>query len=652
MIFRCRAFSGWSIPKAYNRLPMLHLSRLLLCPLLIALFLLMPPGPAAAQMAGSDSVVEASVVWDQPQAHPGDQRVLAVILDIAEGYHVNAEKSKLPPSESWLIPTSIELTAEQAGAVATGPTRYPPVHEIAVDFLMEADALPVYEGRAIAYIPVTVPPSIEPGELALAVKLTIQACDDQACLMPSDLVLPAALTVVPANEALPAVEADPEIFGGYDEAEAADPAALAALGVDFYFFTLDPSGLIGLVSLLMVAAAGGLLLNATPCVLPVIPIKVMSLSQTAGSRGRTFVLGLAMTAGVVGFWLGIGILIASITGFDAVNKLFQWPAFTLGVGVVIAVMAVGMCGVFALRLPTWVYSVSPKQESIAGSFGFGVMTAVLSTPCTAPFMGAAAAWATLQPAAVTLATFSAIGVGMASPYLLLAAFPQLVARVPRTGPGSELLKQIMGLLMLAAAAYFVGVGLSTITADPPQPPSLAYWWAVAVFVVAAAGWLVVRIWKISPSPIKRTAWTAVGLLVIAGAGLAATDLTDRGPINWVYYTPEKFEEALARGDVVVMDFTAEWCLNCKALEHRVLNSDAVAQTLNSRGITPIKVDITRGDNTEGRAMLAKTGRVTIPLLTVYASDGREVFQNDFYTAAQVLSAIDRARGPALAEAGE
>jgi len=617
-------------------------------------------GLAAAQMLGSDSVVDASVQWDAGRAHPGDERVLAVILDIAEGYHVNAEKSQIPPSESWLIPTSIELTAEQAGAVATGPTRFPPAHALTVDFLMEAESLPVYEGRAIAYIPVTVPPDAEPGELALSVKLTVQACDDQACLMPSDLVLPAPLTVVPEGEALPPVEAAPEVFGGYDEAEAADPTGhssgglfsggifsgggASGGGIDFYFFTLDPSGTIGLVSLLLFAAVGGLLLNATPCVLPVIPIKVMSLSQTAGSRGRTFVLGLAMTAGVVGFWLAIGILIASITGFDAVNKLFQWPAFTIGVGVIIAVMAVGMCGVFSLRLPAWVYSVSPKQESIAGSFGFGVMTAVLSTPCTAPFMGAAAAWATLQPAAVTLATFSAIGVGMASPYLLLAAFPQLVARVPRTGPGSELLKQVMGLFMLAAAAYFVGVGLSTITADPPQPPSLAYWWAVAAFIAAAAGWLVVRIWQISPSPIKRIAWTAVGLFVIAGAGLGATDLTARGPIDWVYYTPEKFAQALADGDVVVMDFTAEWCLNCKALEHRVLNSDAVSEALNAGGVTPIKVDITSGSNTEGRAMLAETGRVTIPLLTVYAPDGREVFKADFYTAEQVLGAIEQARG--------
>lgn len=599
--------------------------------------------PGAAQPAGSDSVVTALAQWDADRARPGDRRVLAVIMDIDEGFHVNAEASQIPASESFLIPTSIELSAQQAGAVATGRTRYPPAHEIEADFLVEAKALPVYEGRAIAYIPVTIPPDTPAGELALSVKLRVQACDDKACLMPSDIEVAAPLSIVDAGADLPPVEPDEAIFGGYDDAEAADPDAAASGAIDFYFFTLDPSGAIGVTLLLLVAAAGGLLLNFTPCVLPVIPIKVMSLSQSAGGRLRTLILGVAMTVGVVGFWLAIGGAIAGLANFNAVNDLFQRPLFTIGVGVVIAVLAVGMCGVFALRLPNWVYSISPKQESVPGSVGFGVMTAVLSTPCTAPFMGAAAAWATLQPPVVTLATFTAIGIGMALPYLLLAAFPQLVARLPRTGPGSELIKQVMGLLMLAAAAYFVGVGLSTLLVEPPKPPSLMYWWAVAAFLAAAGAWLIIQIWRITASPVKRGAWTVVGLITIAAAGYGGVDLTDRGPINWVYYTPEKFERALDEGNVVVMDFTAEWCLNCKALEHRVLNSESVSTALGERGVVPMKVDITSRSNTRGAAMLAKTGRVTIPLLVVYAPDGSEAFKSDFYTRDQVLAAITEAR---------
>src|SRR5690606_22644146 len=191
-------------------------------------------------------------------------------------------------------------------------------------------------------------------------------------------------------------------------------------------------------------------------------------------------------------------------------------------------------------------------------------TAVLSTPCTAPFMGAAAAWAATQAASTTFRTFAAIGVGMALPYLVLAAFPQLVARVPRTGPGNELLKQVMGLLMLAAAAYFVGVGISGLVVSPPDPPTRLHWWPVVGFIALAGLWLAWRMFVIRTTTTKRVAFAMVDLVMAVGSIYAGVRVTDRGPIDWTYYTPERFENAKAAGQVVVMDFTAEWCLNCKA----------------------------------------------------------------------------------------
>ncbi len=101
----------------------------------------------------------------------------------------------------------------------------------------------------------------------------------------------------------------------------------------------------------------------------------------------------------------------------------------------------------------------------------GILAAILSTPCTAPFMGAAAAWAATQPPWTTLATFAAIGIGMALPYLVLSASPALVEKMPKTGPASLLIKEVMGLFMLAAAAYFIGIGLAAIFSSPPNPPS-------------------------------------------------------------------------------------------------------------------------------------------------------------------------------------
>jgi len=130
--------------------------------------------------------------------------------------------------------------------------------------------------------------------------------------------------------------------------------------------------------------------------------------------------------------------------------------------------------------------------------------------------------------------------------------------------------------------------------------------------------------------------------VVASAAIGI-QLTDDGKIPWVYFTPERLADAQARGDAVVVDFTAEWCLNCKTLEKTILESDAVAARLSSAGVTPIKVDFT-GDNPQGRALLKRFDRLTIPLLVVLSPSGEEVFKSDTYTPAQVLQAIDAAQG--------
>ena len=199
-----------------------------------------------------------------------------------------------------------------------------------------------------------------------------------------------------------------------------------------------------------------------------------------------------MSLGVLAFWTVIGILIALVSDFTATNQLFQYPAFTILVGAVIGIMALGMFGFFSVRLPQFIYIINPRQNSPQGSFGLGILAAVLSTPCTAPFMGAAAAWSAAQTPLTTLATFSAIGGGMALPYLILSAAPNLVSRMPKAGPASDLIKQVMGLFMLAAAAYFLGVGISAQLSSPPNPSSKIYWWPVMGLVAAGGTWLAYR----------------------------------------------------------------------------------------------------------------------------------------------------------------
>ena len=350
-----------------------------------------------------------------------------------------------------------------------------------------------------------------------------------------------------------------------------------------------------------------------------------------------------MSVGVVFFWMVLGGLIAGVKSFQSISQLFQYPIFTISVGVIIAVMAVGMAGFFTINLPNRFYAVQTRHDTLSGSFLFGIMTAVLSTPCTAPLMGAAAAWATTQSPGTVLIVFASIGTGMAVPYLILSAFPKLVQNMPKTGAASEVVKQVMGLLLLAAGIYFIGSGMAGLTIQPNEPPSLVYWWFVAAAGTAAGLWLLVQTYRLTKKVAPRIIFTLVGGFITTLSVLIGLTMTAKGPIDWVYYTPARFADAVAGDKVIVLDFTAEWCLNCKTLEATVLADEDVVAQLKRPDVVPMKIDLT-GENPDGQARLLEAARRTIPLLVVYDRNGEEIFKSDAYTPSQVLDAIAEADG--------
>ncbi|MEE9212113.1 MAG: cytochrome c biogenesis protein CcdA [Phycisphaeraceae bacterium] len=621
--------------------------------LLLCVWLMWPcvlPHRAWAQVGAVSGerpqVVQVQTVWRTPKAHRGDQNLLAVVVDIQSGYHINPDKAQAP-SVGDFIPYPSRLTVvEAADELSFEAPRFPAPHPIRVEY---ADGeLMSYQGRVILYLPVKVADDAAAGSYRAAIELEYQACTDTVCFTPATVRLPVTLEVVATGADVG--QPNTALFADYEQR--GNPVSFDLFG---HGFSIDATGTMGLALLLLVAAVGGLLLNLTPCVLPVIPIKIMSLANVShDSRARTVLLGFVMFLGVAGFWMAIGVAIASIAGLTALNQLFQQPWFTIGVGLVIVVMAVGMCGLFSLRLPDWVYSISPKHESLPGSFGFGIMTGVLSTPCTAPFLGTAAAWAITQSPTTTLVTFLAIGIGMGLPYLILAAFPRLVARLPRTGPGSELIKQVMGLFMLAAAAFFMGSGINGVISDGSSATSQAYWWVVCGFIALGGLWLLIQSLRVLTSRWGRGVFSSVGALTIllalilgvpAGFTESAPDVGEHDGrlIKWVYYTPEAFAAQFEAGRVVVMDFTADWCINCKVLERNVLESDRIVRLLDKLDVVPMKVDITSKANVEGNRMLARMNSVTIPLLVIFDANGKPVFKSDFYTVEQVIDAINKAR---------
>jgi thiol:disulfide interchange protein len=602
----------------------------------------------------AEPTVQVQVEPSQSAARPGDQIALAVVFEHAEGWHVHTNAPKVP--DSWqpftAIATTIALDAPPAGLLQ-GAIQWPTPKAIKLDLAATGTPEPyeVFEGTAVAFLPIAIPASATAGsDLVLTLVVRYQACDDTSCQLPKTEKLAVTIPIVAQGQpSQPA--ADPTRFEKFDRAAFASlgkaQAAPASTGFKENVFGLeisfDAKGA-GLLLLLGLALLGGFVLNLTPCVLPVIPIKIMGLSHSAGGkRSRTFMLGVIMTLGVIAFWITISLLMVFVSGFKAVNQLFQIPWFTLGVGAFIAVMGVGMLGLFTFNLPGFVYMVDPKRESPVGSFLFGVMTAVLSTPCTAPFMAGAVAWSTKQPAFVTILTFATIGLGMALPYLVLAAFPQLVSKVPRTGAASELVKQVMGLLMLGVAVFFVGSGLDPLLREPVDDPIRWHWYLVAFAVTTAAAWMIYRAYRIPLKLPTQIVLGVIGLALAAGSFDWARRQNDRGPIRWIGYTPQRFEEARAGGKVIVLDFTAEWCLNCKALEMTVLHRADVVSFINAPGVVAMKVDLS-GDNPPGQAKLAELGWTGIPLLATFGPGLPQPTRFDSYTPDMVRGAITSARG--------
>jgi thiol:disulfide interchange protein len=661
---------------------------------------------ALPAVAAGQSVVEVSAKASKAAVAPGEQFAIAVIFDHEEGWHIHTNEPVVPADVAFMA-IKTEVIPKAPLGLEFWPVQWPASHAIQMQsFTGGSFEYEVFDGRAIAYLPLRLPADSPAGGTAdIELEIRYQACDDKTCLQPVELTLTVKVMVVEEAEGSAAKDADfagfaVKVFGeqpevlteellqkllnpedddpssgtvgpreGESEASS-DPASRGSAGSSAgaagapaaasndqdLGFGVRIALTVPLV--LLFGLIGGFVLNLTPCVLPVIPLKIMGLSQAAaGSRGRCLFLGAMSAAGILAFWVFIGFLIAGVKVIPAVSSLFANPWFGLGIGAFIAIMALGMMGAYTLQLPQSVYRVTPKHDTAAGSFLFGIMTAVLGTPCFGPFVGGAAGWATKQSTLVALSAFAAIGVGMALPYLVLAARPQWINRVPRTGPGSELVKQVMGLLLLAAAAFFLGAAIIGLVAERPYLSSVIHWWFVALFAGVAGLWLLFRVMQISRKRGPRVVFALLGLFITVVSVMWAQWQTSmyarayvpvqaQGQGVWRPFDPVAYQQAIDAGEVAVTVFTAEWCINCKILEAAVLMTPSVQETLHRPGVAAFKADLT-SRNAPGWAKLYDLGEVGIPLLSIEGPGHAQPWKSNAYTPEQVVSGVESGfgRGP-------
>lgn len=391
------------------------------------------------------------------------------------------------------------------------------------------------------------------------------------------------------------------------------------------------------------AFLGGMLLNLMPCVFPILSIKILGFAQGHGPTAMRR-HGLLFGAGVlVSFWVLAGGLIALRAGGEAIGWGFQLqnPLIVAGLAVLLFALGLSLMGLFEIGLGlSGKAGQLDRGEGSAGAFGSGVLATVVATPCTAPFMGAALGWALAQPAASSLAVFTALGAGMALPYMLLSFFPAWLRRLPKPGPWMVTLKQVLAFGLFATAIWLIWVfGLQT------GMDGVALLLG-ALTLVAFAAWLVHRwTWTAIGTRLRVvTRGLAVGALALALVAVLSGSRQVAEPLatanGWEAFSPERVEDLRAAGEPVFIDFTAAWCLSCQVNKRVALDTRAVTDAFAARGVNRMRADWTHYDPVITEA-LESFGRSGVPLYVLYPPGGEPILLPEILTPGLVLSALDR-----------
>ncbi len=608
--------------------------------------------------------------------------MLFITADIKQGWHIYS----ITQEPGGPIRTKIDLVPSPqyrlAGEFQSQP---PPKKEKEPDAFGD---LPIesHSGSVTWFAPLEFSPGVDPASLRIEGKVTVQPCDANACLPPRDVPFSAVLgrgidlspeqikmlsvskpslpgggTIqIPASQnelpkqtlsPIPAVEQSEK--KGLEWLPFSTPSFKQFAGpmFDEQILKHNIQSRLQFTSLwreMLLGFLGGIILNLMPCVLPVIGLKIISFVEQSGkNRLHAFMLNVWYSAGLISVFL----LLAALAAFNKLGwgQLFMFPAFNVAMAAVVFVMGLSFLGVWEIPIPGFIGSGKTadlaQREGLSGAFAKGVVTTILATPCTGPFMASALFWAVSQPPQITFLVFASVGLGMASPYLLIGAFPELIRFLPKPGAWMDTFKHIMGFVLMATVVY-----IFTFLEWPYVVPTIGLlmafwagcWWigrtplyaepSARFRASAQAGIFVAVIWI----------FMFPGLSGLSGGRINWGGLYDvmNGRLNESYQrcVQRHWEDLQRQGftlvrdagilqpinnsggpKTIVVDFTADWCATCKTLEATILNTDAVRQTVLQNDIVLMKADWTHEDP-QVTAMLDLLGARQVPTLAIFPAN--------------------------------
>jgi len=506
----------------------------------------------------------------QDKVHPGATVRGALRLTLVDTWHINAHF----PSEDYLIGTALEL--QPAEGIIVADVSYPEGENLS--FAFSEKPLFVYEGTVTIFYTLRISEKMSPGTYALSGNLVVQACDDQVCLAPATLLIEIPLLVADASE--PVALMNEDIFAEYDAREtqvaSSSPNELLTL------FETEGS-LTAFLAIFLV----GLALNLTPCVYPMMSVTVSIFgAQRETKTVKVFFKALVYVFGIASMYSVLGVTAALSGGLF--GSWLQSPWVLGGIAALLFGLALSMFGVYQLQAPYWLTSKlgGTTGTSIVSVYVSGLVVGVFAAPCIGPPVIALLALVGAKGDPVFgFWAFFVLSSGLGLPYLVLGTFSGLLKKVPRSGDWMIWVERIFGVVLVAAALFYLSLAVA---------PKLAAF--VPAFGLIVGG-LYLGFFERSGrdkkilTRIKRV----FGVLAISLGLIFANALREPGVV-WTSFSEDSLAQAQSSGQPVMIDFYADWCIPCLELDRKTFTDAAVIDAAEE--FVRLKVDLTHFDSPE------------------------------------------------------
>ncbi|MGH7496458.1 MAG: protein-disulfide reductase DsbD family protein [bacterium] len=575
---------------------------------LLALFAcvgLMLPALAGAQVVDLSThgipaeIVKPEVFFSFDRVYHGSVIRVAVVGQISEGWHINAHE----PSEEFLIPTEIVLDA--LPGVTVEQVVYP--EAVTRTFAFSETALAVYEAQAVIGLQLKIAENFAGERLILAGAIKYQACNDVSCLPPAEARFSSIVPIVGLDQ--PANLTHPDLFERI-------PFAMQLGAPNAPESENEVGKLIeehGVAVALIFIFLGGLALNLTPCVYPLIPITVSYFGGQTGGR-TTRVLGLAVSY-VLGMALTYSVLgVAAASSGALFGAALQSPAVLIFIALVMMALALSMFGLYEIQPPlALTRRIGGSRPGYIGALFMGLTVGIIAAPCLGPFvLGLLTYVAATGKPMLGFWMFFVLALGLGVPYVMLGMFSGLLRNLPRSGMWMVWIKKVFGVILLAMAVYFV----------QPILPNLLKEYLLPLVLIGGAVYL--GFLESSKFNANALLWLkrAVTLGFVGVALWLMWPEKEAQAAMWLPYDEAALLEAQRAGKPMIIDFTAVWCLACKELEKYTFPHAAVVARASRFAL--LRADLTQYGSAPVQEILQRFQIKGLPTVVFIDAAGNEV----------------------------